>query len=605
VVEPGRVFVARVRRVFAGLVSVLVVGGVMLLGASGASAGTPCGSSGTFSQPGSTATCSYAAGVSDTFTVPVGVTQVLITAVGGHGGAAYSGDCSDNICTFTLVDNGGSGAIVTSSVAVNPSDTLGVTVATDGAVGPGPDPAPLYYGEGGSGAGNGGDGYKLFGSGGGGGSAVFSGAAALVVAGGGGGAGGCGDGGDASQDAVPNQAGCSSDIGFAGTQTAPGAGASLCAPNYPDAAGSGMNGGTGQGGGGGGGYFGGGAGCDGGGGGGSSYPNADVTGYDSTGTPSMTISYTVPLATPSIGTSQQPGSATVGTSIADQATVSEGDSPSGTVTFNLYSNSGGTGTPLFTDADVALSSGVATSTGYTATATGTDYWVATYNGNTNNNSVTSGTSAEPVSITPASPTINTTQQPSSATVGTSIADQATVSGGYNPSGTVTFNLYSNSGGTGTPLFTDADVALSSGVATSTGYTATATGTDYWVATYNGNTNNNSVTSGTSAEPVTITAATSLTAAPQLDLRAPRLSVGLGRVSATLTSAGSPVPGEPITFTVGATTLCTANTNTSGVATCNLSLKNELRVLFANSYKATFTANGSYLGSTATTQAIVF
>jgi hypothetical protein len=205
----------------------------------------------------------------------------------------------------------------------------------------------------------------------------------------------------------------------------------------------------------------------------------------------------------------------------------------------------------------------------------------------------------------ATPSIGTSQQPGSATVGTSIADQATVSEGDSPSGTVTFNLYSNSGGTGTPLFTDADVALSSGVATSTGYTATATGTDYWVATYNGNTNNNSVTSGTSAEPVTITAATSLTAAPQLDLRAPRLSVGLGRVSATLTSAGSPVPGEPITFTVGATTLCTANTNTSGVATCNLSLKNELRVLFANSYTATFTANGSYLGSTATTQAIVF
>ena len=31
-----------------------------------------------------------------------------------------------------------------------------------------------------------------------------------------------------------------------------------------------------------------------------------------------------------------------------------------------------------------LVGGVATSTGYTATATGTDYWVATYNGNSNN-----------------------------------------------------------------------------------------------------------------------------------------------------------------------------------------------------------------------------
>jgi hypothetical protein len=444
------VFVVRVRRGFAGLVAVLVVGGVMFGGVSGASAipTTPCGG-GTLTLSGSTATCSYAAGVSDTFTVPAGVTQVLIKAVGGQGGAAYSGVCINNSCTFTLVDIGGSGAIVTSSVAVNPSDTLGVTVATDGAVGPGPAPTPpLYNGEGGSGAGNGGDGYKLFGSGGGGGSAVFSGAAALVVAGGGGGAGGCGDGGDAGQDAVPNP-GCSSDIGFAATQTTPGAGSSLCAPNYPDAAGSGMNGGTGQGGGGGGGYFGGGAGCFGGGGGGSSYPAADVTGYDSTGTPSVTISYTV---TPLIGTTQQPGSATVGSSIADQATVTGGDNPTGTVTFNLYSNSTGTGPALFTDADVALVSGVATSSGYTATATGTDYWVATYNGDSNNASVTSGVAAEPVTIKAAATSLTAAPQLVEflpfAGIGSQVVQAKLTSGGDPVSGvTISFSVGS------TPLCT--------------------------------------------------------------------------------------------------------------------------------------------------------
>jgi hypothetical protein len=40
--------------------------------------------------------------------------------------------------------------------------------------------------------------------------------------------------------------------------------------------------------------------------------------------------------------------------------------------------------------------------------------------------------------------------------------------------------------------------------TSAGYTATATGTDYWVATYNGDSNNTPVTSGAASEPVTIT-----------------------------------------------------------------------------------------------------
>ena len=210
---------------------------------------------------------------------------------------------------------------------------------------------------------------------------------------------------------------------------------------------------------------------------------------------------TISQATPTINTSQQPTNAIVGNSIADQATVSGGYNPTGTVTFNLYNNSTASGTPLFT-ATATLVSGVATSTGYTATATGTFYWVATYNGDTNNKSVTSGVALEPVTISQASPTINTTQQPASAIVGASIADKATVSGGDSPTGTVTFNLYNNATASGTPVFT-ATATLSGGVATSTGYTATATGTYYWVATYNGDTNNKSVTSGAALEPVTV------------------------------------------------------------------------------------------------------
>jgi hypothetical protein len=312
-------------------------------------------------------------------------------------------------------------------------------------------------------------------------------------------------------------------------------------------------------------------------------------------------------ASPSINTSQQPAAVTVGSSIADKATVT-GDNPTGTVTFNLYNNPNGTGTPLFTDTE-NLVGVVATSAGYLTTATGTDYWVATYNGDSNNNSVTSGTALEPVTVTPAAaahltvsapasvapgapfsvtvsaedqfnnlattyrgtvhftatdlgagvvlpadytftagdngthtftnlvtlvtagpqtvtatdtttssvngtsgtitvsaatPTIATAQQPATATVGSSIADIATVTGGDNPTGTVTFNLYNNPNGTGTPLFTDTE-PLSGGAATSAGYTTTAMGTDYWAATYNGDSNNSTVTSGTALEPVVITA----------------------------------------------------------------------------------------------------
>src|SRR5690349_19107519 len=54
-------------------------------------------------------------------------------------------------------------------------------------------------------------------------------------------------------------------------------------------------------------------------------------------------------------------------------------------------------------------------------------------------------SSLPPVIPYASPNITTTQQPASAPVGTSIADQASISGVANPnaSDTVTFNLYSS------------------------------------------------------------------------------------------------------------------------------------------------------------------
>ncbi|HEY2354729.1 MAG TPA: hypothetical protein VGH79_07530 [Gaiellaceae bacterium] len=221
---------------------------------------------------------------------------------------------------------------------------------------------------------------------------------------------------------------------------------------------------------------------------------------------------TVTKATPAIATTQQPATAGVGSSIADKATVSSGYNPTGTVTFTLYNNSTATGSPLFTDTE-SLSSGSATSAGYATTATGTYYWTATYNGDTNNKTASTGTADEPVTVTNATPSVSTTQQPATAVVGSAIADQATVVGGYSPTGTVTFRLYDNSTANGSPLFTDTKT-LSSGGATSAGYTTVAVGTYYWVATYNGDANNNVASSGTADEPVTIKASASVSTTQQ-------------------------------------------------------------------------------------------
>ncbi|HZU36527.1 MAG TPA: hypothetical protein VFA18_11490, partial [Gemmataceae bacterium] len=122
----------------------------------------------------------------------------------------------------------------------------------------------------------------------------------------------------------------------------------------------------------------------------------------------------------------------------------------------------------------------------------------------NNNPVTSGLALEPVVLTPATPAISTTQQPATVTAGGTVADQATVTGGLNPTGTVTFRLYSSPTvqNATTLLFTDTET-LVAGVATSKAYTTVTAGTDYWVATYNGNANNVAVSSLPTAEPVVI------------------------------------------------------------------------------------------------------
>jgi len=249
----------------------------------------------------------------------------------------------------------------------------------------------------------------------------------------------------------------------------------------------------------------------------------------------------VTKATPSISTTQQPASAGIGSSIADQATVSSGYNPTGTVTFRLYDNSTATGSPLFTDTE-PLSNGSASSSGYATTALGTYYWVATYNGDTNNNTASSGPADEPVAVTQATLSISTTQQPASAAVGSSIADHATVTGGYNPTGTVTFRLYDNSTATGSPLFTDTE-PLSAGSATSAGYATTATATYYWVATYNGDANNNTAASGTADEPVTVTTATPSISTTQQPATA---AVGFS-IADQATVTGGDTPTGTVTF----------------------------------------------------------
>jgi hypothetical protein len=155
-----------------------------------------------------------------------------------------------------------------------------------------------------------------------------------------------------------------------------------------------------------------------------------------------------------------------------------------------------------------LSGGAVDVTGFTKTPTlaGSYSFQAVYAGNGTYNSKTGP--CEPLEVAKVTPNISTTPNPSSGTVGVTLNDSATVSGGLNPTGTVTFKLYPPSDATcaGTPAY-EQTVPLSGGSAsTSPGFVSNAAGTWRWTATYSGDGANNSVSSGCQAEQVTITAA---------------------------------------------------------------------------------------------------
>ncbi len=195
-------------------------------------------------------------GAPQTYVVPVGVTQLAVTAIGGRGGNNGTGA------------SGGAGARVTTTLTVTPGETLNVYVGGIGSTASATPNTP-----GGGGYNGGGNAYELNG-GGGGASDVRRGTSTtfrvVVAAGGGGAASGVAGGAGGAPNGA---AGSGLQVGQGATQTGGGTG-------YNNVG----NGTFGQGGsastlftGGGGGYYGGGAGGSGGAGGGSSWVLVNTT----------------------------------------------------------------------------------------------------------------------------------------------------------------------------------------------------------------------------------------------------------------------------------------------------------------------------------------
>ena len=179
--------------------------------------------------------------------------------------------------------------------------------------------------------------------------------------------------------------------------------------------------------------------------------------------------------------------------------------------------------------------------GFASNATGVWHWVATYDGDSNNGIVSSGPLDEPVAVPAAGTTLTTAPIPTTVTLGpnaVTLTDMATLAGGFNPTGTITFTLFHN-GGT-TPVDTETVTVNGNGTYTTpTGFalpaTGTVTGTYQWDATYSGDANNTPASdNGSVAEQVTVNIAS-----PTLGTIPNPTTVTLGREPGDLDRRGHP------------------------------------------------------------------
>ena len=253
--------------------------------------------------------------------------------------------------------------------------------------------------------------------------------------------------------------------------------------------------------------------------------SGDANNTAASDTGSVAEQVTVTIASPTLGTIPNPTTVTLGANpvtLTDTATLEGGFHPTGTITFTLFYNGG----PTPVDTETVTVNGndtYTTPTGFplptTGTVTGTYQWDATYNGDTNNNTV-SDTNAinEQVTVSAASPTITTTPNPTSAPVGETLQDSADLTGGYHPTGSITFRLYAPGVDptVGPATYTEIVTGVNGDgdYQTTVGFATNATGIWHWVATYDGDSNNDTVSSGPADEPVAVPAAgTMLTTAP--------------------------------------------------------------------------------------------
>jgi hypothetical protein len=247
-----------------------------------------------------------------------------------------------------------------------------------------------------------------------------------------------------------------------------------------------------------------------------------------------------------------------GQSIYDSAELA-GFAPTGSITFDLFGPDDPTCSagPVFTSATVVNGNGVYNSDRFTPTASGTYRWRATYSGDNNNNPAGPTGCGEPAEqvhvIVPADPQF-TTSASGAVSFGGAIYDTAHLSGGENPTGTITFKLYgaSDTGCSEPPVFTSTVTVAGNNDYTSASFVPPTTGVYRWVASYSGDAINNPAgptACGDTAETAVVRPPTITPVAPTFSTTAAARPAGGTSLYDTAHLAGGIDPGGTITFTL--------------------------------------------------------
>ncbi|MCA1683736.1 MAG: hypothetical protein LC708_01210, partial [Actinobacteria bacterium] len=253
-------------------------------------------------------------------------------------------------------------------------------------------------------------------------------------------------------------------------------------------------------------------------------------------------------------TTNASGSVPVGGTIRDTATLSGGLTPTGTITFDLYGPDDATcaGPAVFTSTVPVNGNGSYDSAAFTPTLPGTYRWRAIYSGDANNTPVGPTACADPaeaVVVTRASPSL-VTNASAAVSVGGTVRDTATLSGGFAPTGTITFTLFGPDDATctGSAAFTSTVPVNGNGNYDSGDFTATLAGTYRWVASYSGDVSNNAAGPTACTDPAeTVVVGDAPQANPTLATNASgSVPVG-GTIRDTATLANGTNPTGTITF----------------------------------------------------------